>query len=61
MRHPKTNNFTKLRSAVEHYLRDIHKRRWQWINRGVGGQKLGEIYGRIDSRVVDIRETGDVC
>ena len=31
MRHPKTNNFTKLRSAVEHYLRDIHKRRCQWI------------------------------
>ena len=26
MRHPKSNNFTKLRSAVEHYLRDIHKR-----------------------------------
>ena len=26
MRHPKTNNFNKLRSAVEHYLRDIHKR-----------------------------------
>ena len=42
MRHPKTNNFTKLRSAVENYLRDIHKGRRQWI--GVGGQKLGELY-----------------
>ena len=57
MRHPKTNNFTKLRSAVEHYLRDIHKRRRRWI--GVlevkNWMKFIDGYG---VRAANKRETG---